>query len=223
MEPNVEPIVAPPPTSAPTRSLTLRTVGRWAVELGIVFVGVYAAFMLSQHQAERQQRERQAQITAALVREIEDITTNTRRVATVLPRVVAQYDSTIRAGDMPRLEPWIEPVRVRTHMWEATLQSGGLELLDVATMYRLSEFYNALDAGFAQIDQLRVLSETVLLPDANTHPAAFYDPETKGLRPKYAWYLPGMRNLATTAEQITVLGDSLVADLRRSVPAGEAP
>ena len=39
-------------------------------------------------------------------------------------------------------------MRVQTHMWEATLQSGALDLSDVPTVYRLSQFYNELNAGF---------------------------------------------------------------------------
>lgn len=203
-----------PPARLPRWRRIARILAPWLIELVIVFIGVYAAFALTQYQAERETIARREQIVQALVREIEDIAANTRRVAERMPDVLAYYDSTMAAGAMPALEPLIEPVRVQTHMWEAALESGGLDVLDVPTMYRLSAFYNMLNAGFEQLAQLRHLSETVLLPNAGRGPEEFYDPTTKQLRPKYTWYLDGLRNLSGVAQNITTLGDSIVADLK---------
>jgi hypothetical protein len=44
------------------------------------------------------------------------------------------------------------------------VQSGGLELFDVATMYRLSAFYNDLNDGFELLQERRRLSEQMLAP-----------------------------------------------------------
>ena len=70
---------------------------RWGLELVIVFIGVFAAFRLQEYRAEQEADARREQITQALVREIEDITENTRRVARQMPQMVAFYDSTIAA------------------------------------------------------------------------------------------------------------------------------
>ncbi len=180
----------------------------------VVFVGVYAAFALSEYRVTREAQAHRQQIHQALIREIEAITVLTRRAAEDLSITVAFYDSSIAVGAMPPLQPRIEPIRVRSHMWEAALQSGGLNLLDVPTMYRISEFYNRLNAGFEQLAQLRQLSETVLIPNLGRGPEEFYDPLTKTLRPKYAWYLDGLRRVVNLAVEITSLGDALVADLQ---------
>ncbi len=187
---------------------------RWALELLIVFVGVYAAFALSEHQQHLQTVAHRDQIQQALLLEIEEITVRTRRAAETIPQVAAYYDSSIAAGGMPPLQPMIEPLNVHPHMWEAVLQSGGLNLLDVSTLYRISEFYNALNAGFEQLRQLRQLSEAVLIPNLDRGSGEFYDPVTKQLRPKYAWYPQGLRRVGDLAFGITELGDGLVADLK---------
>jgi len=189
-------------------------VGRPVLELMVVFVGVYTAFALSEYRVEQEAEAHRDQIRQALIREIEEITFRTRRAAEYLPIIVAFYDSSIAVGAMPPLEPMIEPIRVRSHMWEAALQSGGLNLLDVPTMYRISEFYNALNAGFEQLAQLRELSETVLIPNLGRGPEEFYDPLTKTLRPKYAWYLDGLRRSVDLAVEITSLGEGIVEDLK---------
>lgn len=185
---------------------------RLAWELAVVFVGVYAAFALAELQTQREAESRRRQLQAALVREISDITENTRLVAQTLPPQLQQFDSAIAAGAQPPLEPWIEPIRVQTHMWEATLTSGALELFDVRTVYSLSEFYNELNAGFEQLLQLRNLSESVLIPNLGNSAAEFYLPDGQ-LRPKYQWYRDGLGRLSSLARQITNLGDSLTTAL----------
>ena len=191
---------------------------RLAIELAVVFVGVYAAFALSQYEARREAHERRRQLQNALVREIEDLTSNTRRVAEQLPGQLAQFDSDVRAGRRPPLRPWIEPVRVQTHMWEATLQSGALDLFDIPTVYSLSRFYNELNAGFEQLAQLRALSETVLIPNLERGSTEFYSPDGRTLRPKYQWYREGLGRLSGLATSITALGDSLTTQLGSDPP-----
>jgi hypothetical protein len=187
--------------------------GKLALELVVIFVGVYAAFAMSQYQAQRETRHRREELQAALAREIKDITANTRRVSQQLPVELATFDSNVRAGTRPLLQPRIEPVRVQTHMWEATLQSGGLNLFDVNTVYNLSRFYNELNAGFEQLAQLRALSETLLMPNLERGSSEFYASDGRSLRPKYRWYRDGLGRLSQLAQSITVLGDTLLAQL----------
>jgi hypothetical protein len=192
---------------------------RLTLELLVVFIGVYAAFALSEHRAQRESAERRDQLQLALIREIEGVTENTRRAAESAPRGLAALDSMIAAGERPPLQPMLEPVRFESHMWEATLQSGGLELFPVPLVYRMSEFYNHLNMGFEQLAQLRSLSETVLVPHLGEGPDEFYDPATGRLRPKYHWYPQGIRNLGSVAAQITEAGDALLDELRGATAA----
>lgn len=206
-----EPLEASEATTLRSGRRRNRHLGWLALELVVVFVGVYAAFALTEYGEQRRDAERRQQLQAALVREIRDITSNTRRVAEYLPPQLARYDSAVAAGARPSLDPWMEPVRVQTHMWEATLQSGGLDLFDVPTVYALSQFYNELNAGFEQLAQLRDLSETILVPNLGGSSDEFYDPGTGRLRPKYEWHRSGLGRLSELAAEITASGDSLAA------------
>ena len=185
---------------------------RPALELLVVFIGVYAAFALSEYESRRDANERRRQLQAALVIEIRDIASNTRRVAETLPPQLARFDSAVAAGARPPLEPWIELVGMQPHMWEATLQSGALDIFDVPTVYAISQFYNELNAGFEQLAQLRELSEAVLIPALGGSTDEFYDSANR-IRPKYMWYRDGLGRLSVLARGITVRGDSLVAAL----------
>lgn len=116
----------------------------------------------------------------------------------------------------------MEPVRVQTHMWEATLRSGGLDLFDVPTVYAISQFYNELNAGFEQLSQLRELSETMLLPNLGRGADEFYEPDTGELRSMYEWWRSGLGRLSLLAGEITAAGDSLVVALEPAeAPAGQ--
>jgi hypothetical protein len=189
-----------------------RFLARLGLELLVVFIGVYAAFALSEHEDRRDDAVRRVQLQAALVREIEALTMNTRRVAETLPERLAQFDAAVAAGARPPLSPLIEAVRVDTHMWEAALQSSALDLFAVDTVYDLSRFYNELNAGFEQLAQLRALSETVLIPNLGLDSDEFYDADHR-LRPKYGWYRAGLGQLQFLSSNITTLGDSLVVAL----------
>ncbi|HEX7051089.1 MAG TPA: hypothetical protein VF188_12850 [Longimicrobiales bacterium] len=196
--------------------------GRWrefavrlAFELLVVFIGVYAASALAEYEQERARAERRHQVRLALIREIEGLTANTRTAAENLGRLLADYDSLTVAGIRPPLDQlvWLEPVRIQPHVWEATLQGGALELLDVSTIYRLSEFYNEFNLGLAQIEQLRESTQRLLLPNSGRGPDAFYDASGE-LRPAYAWHVSGLRRLQALAASITERGTDLVAELR---------
>jgi len=179
---------------------------------------VCTARLLSQYEARRAASGRRHQLQDALVREIQDLTSNTRRVAQQLPVELAQFDSAVRVGGHPALQLWIEPVRVQTHMWQATLQSGALDLFDIPTVYRLSQFYNELNAGFEQLAQLRTLSETLLIPNLERGRGEFYQQDGRSLRPKYQWYRDGLGRLAGLAARITELGDSVTNQLTSKQP-----
>lgn len=208
------------PPREPRRPRVVPLGLRLAFELLVVFAGVYAASALAAHQERIEEEAHRRQVQRALIEEIESITATTRVIAASLEQEIARFDSLVAAGTRVPLVPMLDPARPRTHMWEATLQSNVLDLLDVPTVYRLSQFYNELSFGLSQLDQMQRLSEAMLLPRAGEDPAVFYDPERNRLRPEFAWYRMGMGNVRRAARSVTVLGDSLMVDLR---PAEASP
>jgi hypothetical protein len=189
-----------------------RFLARLGFELAVVFVGVYAAFSLSNYRAERDASDRRQQIQEALVQEIEGIITNTGNAAREVDLMLAFFDSAHAAGGVPLPIPMLEPVRIQNHMWEITLASGALDLMDVSTAFELSQFYNELNLGFAQLEQLRQLSESTIVPNLDLGPDEFYESPGR-LRSKYSWYLPALRSLQELAERTTTMGDGLASEL----------
>jgi hypothetical protein len=197
------------------------TAARWreygfrlVLELLVVFVGVYAASAFARRQQDRQNEARRHQIRLALIQEIQGVIRNTRNAEAQVRQGLLMYEQAAQQKQFRPLQPQIEPVRFQTHMWEATLQSGALDLFEVRTVYQLSEFYNQLNEGFETLRQLRDMSERMLVPVAGAPASEYYDVTTGQVRPKYEWYFDGMRRLARLAGDISDQGDAAIEAMR---------
>jgi hypothetical protein len=139
-----------------------RTLSRIALEIIIGFVGVYAAFALSAYKERRDLIDRRHQIKRALVAEIRPMVTLARHNERGYREFLTAFDSSVKAG-RPAPHPFIETVSLADHIWEATKQAGGLNLIDVPTFVDLATFYNANSQMFGQYAQLREFSLTEIL------------------------------------------------------------
>ncbi|HEU4632299.1 MAG TPA: hypothetical protein VFS08_21285, partial [Gemmatimonadaceae bacterium] len=168
-------------------------------------------------------------------REVMDIGAGVVGVHRRLGATLARLDSAVRVGQPLPLQPMLETEAIQPHMWQTAMQSGALDLLDVATVWRLSEFYNELSVGTQQLHRLGELSETVLLPVAGAPaeefwrpaaglpsggPSAAAEPPTGGppagapqpryrLQPRYQWYTATLGELYETTGTIVAQSDSL--------------
>src|SRR5881394_1202179 len=79
---------------------------RWAAELILVFVGVYAAFWLNNFQQHQQEAKRHDQILASLERLLEEGIANTKSQGAKVDREVAEFQGAVQAGEMPPLRPF---------------------------------------------------------------------------------------------------------------------
>lgn len=190
---------------------------RYFAELLIVFFGVYGAFLLSEYKSEKEKEVKKEQICSALIQEISNVLVRTERVNANLPKIINYYDSLLESGAMPNLVPRAEAVKVESHMWNASLATGAIDLLDIPLMYKISKFYNSLNAGFEQINQLRELSETILIPNLNKGKEEFYDMKTKKIKAKYNWYFEGLKNLLTISKDISEQGKVAISELKANM------
>ncbi len=187
------------------------------LELLVVFLGVYGAFIVSEIQEEKNRAYKAQQIYTALIKEVKLIERNTGNATKNIKALYDHLSTAIEQKQRPTLSPLISPVDFTPHMWNATINSDGINTLDVEFIYQLSDFYNELNSGFEQIHQLRSLSENVLIPNLNNSSEEFYDGETAELTPKYHWYLSGIQNLYQTAERIHVRAGKVITLLEQQL------
>lgn len=190
-------------------------IRRMSVEILVGFIGVYAAFALSAYKEKRDLVDRRHQIKRALYHEIAPLVANSRRNAANggYRGILSSFDSAVKAGAKPMPRTFIEPLGLNMHMWEATKQSGGLDIIDVPTFERLSEFYNNWSEMSVFYGQLRDLSLNTILPLVPKGADALYD--AKGdLRYdiKHVYYFD-LRSLENITNESLKSGTALLATL----------
>jgi hypothetical protein len=203
-----------PSGPAAVRSLaeSRRTLSRIALEIVIGFIGVYAAFALGAYKERRDAVERRHQIKRALIAEIRPIVQIADNNIAEYERVLAQFDSSVKAG-RPAPQPFIESVGLNDHVWEATKQAGGLNLIDVPTFVALSQFYNMNSNMIAQYGQLREFSIAEILPRQAGGPGAFLEPGTTKERAAFVIYRRALGRLANMSRSLRSGGDTLLVRL----------
>src|SRR5438477_11853340 len=84
----------------------LARLGRWLAELVLVFVGVYAAFWLSNYQQQQQNLQRRDRILAYLEQRLEDGISSATIDGAKEEKLVAAFKRSLDAGEMPPLHPF---------------------------------------------------------------------------------------------------------------------
>jgi hypothetical protein len=185
-----------------------------AIELVIVFVGVYAAFVLNAYQIHAQERQRRAQILSYLEGGATQSEVKLKTVAQEYDRLINEFLSRLEKGEMPEISPiaWSSSYNPNESAW--LLQAGGLELLDIQTIARMRELDAAAGTGLSTMAHYQQLSDQMIVPHLGEGRAAFYDVETKKLRPQYARYPEMLREGSRVLHDMAEKTDALAAQLR---------
>jgi hypothetical protein len=194
----------------------VQSLRRIMLEIVVGFVGVYAAFALSAYKEHADMIEQRHQIKRALIREIIPLVEVSKRNSGAYSAFLLRFDSAVKAGGKPMPRPFVEPLGLSMDVWEGTKQAGGLNLLDVPTFVRVSEFYNSWNRMSAYYAQLRDISVNVILPNAGTNVGVFYDAKSGQLRPEFQLvYRADLRALDNISVNAVKSGDEVIAILAR--------
>jgi hypothetical protein len=192
--------------------LSLRLVS----ELAIVFAGVYGAFWVERFRGELEDRERASTILAALEREIEAVATAGPYVRDGMAQALAEHDSAVARGLRPPpafyREPGAETPSIS--VWEATVASGGVNLLDPELFYVLAAFYNRVESFSQRYLRYNETTEQEVLPRLSRGAEAFYHPETGQLDPVFEVHMDQLRTLRDETVFILARADSLLEVLQ---------
>lgn len=103
-------------------------------------------------------------------------------------REEADFNRALKAGEMPRLHPFVFTTDYNPGDISALLQSGGVELLDVKTLLALREFESVVRWGLSRLERYQKLSDALIMPNLGQDISFFYDPATRQLREPYEIY-----------------------------------
>ncbi len=166
----------------------LSHVGGWIAELILVFVGVYAAFWLSNYQQHRQDAERRDQILASLEEQLRKGIESGKINRAREEREAAEFKRALDAGEMPPLHPFVFITDYSPSDWATMLQSGGVQLLDVQTLMAVRNDESVIRWGLSEIARYQKLSDELIVPNLDQDISFFYDPATRKLRKRFVIY-----------------------------------
>jgi len=169
------------------RSLLLR-VGRWAAELVLVFVGVYAAFWLNNYQQDREEAGRRDQILASFEEQLRQGIESGKINRAKQEQKAAEFRRALAAGEMPLLQPFVFTTDYSPTDWASMLQSGGVQLLDVQTLIAVRNDESVIRWGLSRMAWYQKLSDELIVPNLDQDISFFYDPTTKKLRKRFEIY-----------------------------------
>jgi hypothetical protein len=166
----------------------LPRLGRWAAELVLVFISVYAAFALNNYQQRQQNAKRHEQILASLEDQLKEGIENAKTQGAKEERELAKFQSTLQAGEMPPLHLFRFTTDYNPGDFATLLQSGGFELLDVKTLIAVRNLESVIRWGLSRMAHYQKLSDELIAPNLDQDIFFFYDPVTKKLRKRFEMY-----------------------------------
>ena len=164
-------------------------LARWAAELVLVFIGVYAAFWLNNYQQRQQDAERRDRILASIEQTLREGIESSKinRVEQQEP-AAAEFRRAINAGEMPPLRPFVFITDYSPSDLATMLQSGGVQLLDLQTLRALRNDESVIRWGLARMARYQKLSDELIVPNLDRDISFFYDPATRKLRKQFEIY-----------------------------------
>jgi hypothetical protein len=139
--------------------------GRWVAELVLVFVGVYAAFWLSNYQQHRQDAERRDQILASFEQQLREGIESGKINRANQERRAAEFQRALDAGEMPPLQPFVFITDYSPSDWATMLQSGGVQVLDVQTLMAVRNDESVIRWGLSRMAWYQKLSDELIIPN----------------------------------------------------------
>ena len=170
----------------------LRRIAEWVVDLVIVFVGVYAAFVLNAYESRREQSEQ-----------------------TLIEEALTDFNRRLNKGEMPELVYININSSYDSTFSLAFFQAGAGELLEVATLRQVRAVDKDSKLAAEDIKHFQALSASVLVPQLNHDRTFFYDPSSRRLLPQYAWYPTAFQDMVDHCNKIRPEIDELRKQIGR--------
>jgi len=179
----------------------------WLVaEVVLVFLGMYGAFVLERMHDDDMDLLRKRQILQALVDEFENYEEELSSASSSLDEGYGiPFFTAYSSGEkpFPRPIPFGGMGSVNTGIWEAMLQSGGIEVLEVELIQGVQGFFKKLQDLLDLYSRFERLSESMILPEMDQSVVFFYEPEGSELRDKYKWYVNSLFTVGMSLRELS--------------------
>ncbi len=190
-------------------------IGRYALELIVVFVGVYAAVWLENHFDEQEQAEQTEKVVAMLKEDLEDQVRMGGVLVSAVGARLDAWDAERKAGGRPvpfvlRIERSETPP---VFAWDAVTRSDAVELLDPSLIFDLGFFYSEVEGVGRKLLRYVEFTDTHVMPGIKRGNEWFYDDDTGELHPEFAAHMDRLRDISSDTEGVADWAACLVERL----------
>ena len=200
----------------------------WLIaELVFVFLGLYGAFLLERANDDKNDLMRKRQILEALVDEFVEYESDLVAASEKLDEGYGIPFFTAYSGGE---KPFPQPLPfghggglgdLNTGIWEAMLQSGGIEVLEVEMIQEVQQFFKKFEDMLSVYGRFERMVELMIMPELDQNNTFFYESEGPELRDKYKWYVHQLftigMSLRGLSEQAGSTKHLLQGELERTV------
>jgi hypothetical protein len=191
----------------------LPRIAEWMVDLLIVFVGVYAAFVLNGYETRREQRDRREQLLTWLDDYCRESAVNLENEKTLMEEAITDFKRRLNSGEMPELVYVSISSSYDSSFTLSFFQAGAGDLLAVDTLRQLRAVDKDSKLAAENIRHFQELAASVLVPQLNHDRSFFYDLSTRKLLPQYAWYPMAFEDMVVYYNKI----QPGIAELRKRI------
>ncbi len=196
--------------------LDKKTVTRLVLEMIVIFIGVYLAFLMENYRENQADDAKRVRICRALYEEIDIYIRGSKNQIAFLSSAMANWDRQYKAGERP------DPIylyirgnnRIPHHIWDSTVASGNLNLLDIKTQSNVSQYYQELKALLRKFEKSLDYSIAAVVPHLNNTPY-FYQEEKAVLKPPFDHYMNRFRDLIKMAVNLRTAAKGAQQQLKR--------
>ena len=200
----------------------------WLIaELIFVFLGLYGAFLLERANDDKNDLIRKKQILEALVDEFVEYESDLIAASEKLDEGYGIPFFTAYSGGE---KPFPQPLPfghggglgdLNTGIWEAMLQSGGIDVLEVELIQEVQQFFKKFQDMHSVYERFERMVELMIMPELDQNNSFFYQSEGPELRDKYKWYVHQLftigMSLRGLSEQAGSTKDLLHGELKKTL------
>ena len=196
-------------------------------ELIFVFLGLYGAFLLERAHDDKMELMRKKQILEALVDEFVEYESDLTTASEKLDEGYGiPFFSAYSGGEKPFPQPL--PFGhggglgdLNTGIWEAMLQSGGIDVLEVELIQEVQQFFKKFQDMHSVYERFERMVELMIMPELDQNNTFFYQAEGPELRDKYKWYVHQLftigMSLRGLSEQAGSTKELLLGELKQTL------
>jgi hypothetical protein len=180
----------------------LGKIAEWMVDLFIVFIGVYSAFLFNGYENRREQNDRREQLLTWLDDYCGESAANLENEKTLIEEAITDFNRRLNNGEMPELAYVNISSSYDSSFSLSFFQAGAGELLEVGTLRQLRAVDKDSRLAAEDIQHFQQLAASVLVPQLNHERTFFYDPSTRKLLPQFAWYPSAFQSMVDYCDKI---------------------